>query len=351
MALPQVGHMDPAFMVIVEDLKELLRYVWQTKNRFTIPVSGTGSAAWEAAVANLTEPGDVHLIFINGYFGGRATDMHARYGAKIVKVERPFGEVFTLEEIKAALAKHKPTLMWIAHAETSTGAMQPIEGIGDACREHNTLFLLDTVTSICAAPIYLDAWKVDAAYAGGQKGMGCPPGIAPLTFGDRALKKLNDRKAPVAAWYLNMQMIQKYMDAPAGAPRVYHHTAPISMVYAMREALTIVAEEGLENSWARHRKNAEYLWAEFEKVGLKMLVAKQHRLPTLTTVIIPDGVDGPGVIKMMREEYQIEIGGPLGPLKCWRIGLMGYNSRRDNARLVVSAVDECIKAQKGKAKL
>merc|ERR1719183_836477 len=185
--------------------------------------------------------------------------------------------------------------------------------------------------------------------AGGQKGMGCPPGIAPLTFGDRALKKLNERKAPVAAWYLNMQMIQKYMDAPAGAPRVYHHTAPISMVYAMREALTIVAEEGLENSWARHKKNAEYMWAELEKVGLKMLVAKEHRLPTLTTVIIPDGVDGAGVIKMMREYFKIEIGGPLGPLKCWRIGLMGYNSRQENARLVVSAVDECIKGQKGKA--
>lgn len=212
-----------------------------------------------------------------------------------------------------------------------------MEGIGDACREHDCLLLLDTVTSICGVPIYLDDWKVDAAYAGTQKCMGVPPGVAPLTFGERAIAKLNSRKGKVANWYLDMTMIMKYiMTQDGGAPRVYHHTAPISMVYAIREGLTIVAEEGLENSWARHRASAEYFWAELQKIGLECIVPYERRLPSLTTVKIPEGIDGMKVAVKMREEFNIEIGGALGSLKgkAWRIGLMGYNSRKEVVRLV-----------------
>lgn len=340
--------MDPAFLAIVEDTKKLLRYVWQTQNEFTIPVSGTGSAAWEAAIANLTEPGDVHLICIAGYFGERATDMHSRYGADVRTITKEYGEVFTLDEVRAALAEHKPKLMWICHAETSTGACQPMDGIGDACRKAECLLMLDTVTSICGVPIFLDEWKVDACYAGTQKCMGVPPGVAPLSLGERALAKLDSRSGKVANWYLDMTMIRNYIQASAGAPRVYHHTAPISMIYAMREGLSIVAEEGLEQSWARHRASAEYFWEELAKIGLECVVPHERRLPSLTTVKIPEGVDGMKVIVKMREEFQIEIGGALGSLKgkAWRIGLMGYNSRKEIVRLVVSALKECIDAQK-----
>lgn len=349
LSLPQVGHMDPGFLAIVEDVKKLLRYVWQTKNEFTIPVSGTGSAGWEAAIANLTEPGDVHLICNAGYFGERACDMHSRYGADVRSIKKEYGQVFSCDEIKAALAEHKPKLMWICHAETSSGALQPMEGIGDACREVDCLLLLDTVTSICGVPVYLDAWKVDAAYAGTQKCMGVPPGISPLTFGERALAKLTSRKSKVANWYLDMTMIMKYIMAQdGGAPRVYHHTAPISMIYATREGLSLVAEEGLEKVWARHQSNANYFWEELTKIGLECVVPKENRLPSLTTVKIPEGIDGMRVIVKMRDEFQIEIGGALGTLKgkAWRIGLMGYNSRKEVVRLVVSALKECIDSQR-----
>mmetsp|Transcript_42498 Transcript_42498/g.92750 ORF Transcript_42498/g.92750 Transcript_42498/m.92750 type:complete len:387 (+) Transcript_42498:53-1213(+) len=348
MSLPQVGHMDPEFLQIMEDTKKLLRYVWQTENEFTIPVSGTGSAAWEAAIANLTEPGDKHLICINGYFGERALDMHGRYTSDVVSIKKEYGEVFTLDEIKAALEEHKPKVMWICHAETSAGACQPMEGIGAACQEAGCLLMLDTVTSICGVPLYLDEWQVDVAYAGTQKCMGCPPGVAPLTFGKRALEKMRSRKDKVPNWYLDMTMIEKYIFAPGGGPRTYHHTAPISMIYAIREALTIVAEEGLEQSWARHRANAEYFWAELGKIGLECVVPEAHRLPSLTTVRIPEGIDGMKVIVMMRNEFKIEIGGALGSLagKAWRIGLMGYNSRKEVVRLVVSALKECLDAQR-----
>ena len=227
--------------------------MWQTKNEFTVPVSGTGSAAWEAGVANLTEPGDKHLIFNNGYFGERAIDMHGRYTDNVVSVDKPYGEWFSYEEIEAAVLEHKPQLIWIVHAETSTGVEHPMyDGkIGELCRRPDVdcLFMLDTVTSICGLPVELDKWGVDCAYAGTQKCMGCPPGVAPLTIGARGLAKMDARKpesGKVKNWYLDMNMIKKYISATGGGPRVYHHTAPISMVYAIREALTLVAEEGLE---------------------------------------------------------------------------------------------------------
>jgi alanine-glyoxylate transaminase/serine-glyoxylate transaminase/serine-pyruvate transaminase len=348
MSLPQVGHMDPDFLKTMEDVKALLRYVWQTENSFTVPVSGTGSAAWEAAVANLTEPGDKHLICNNGYFGERALDLHGRYTDNICEVTKPYGEVFTKEDIEQALQQHKPQVMWLCHAETSTGTLQPMNGIGELCHKHDCLLLLDTVTSICGLPVHLEAWGVDAAYAGTQKCMGCPPGVAPLSLGPRALAKQDARKSKVKNWYLDMSMIRKYLESSDGAPRVYHHTAPISMVYAMREALTLVAEEGLENCQARHRSNAEYFWSELERIGLKPYVDVSVRAPSLTTVCIPEGVDGMKVIQIMRERFQIEIGGALGSLKgkCWRIGLMGYNNRPEIVKMCISALEEAIELSK-----
>lgn len=251
MATPMVGHMDAHFIQLMEEAKELLRYVWQTKNPFTVPVSGTGSAAWEAAHANLTEPGDVTLCAVNGYFGERAVDMSSRYTSNVARIDKPWGEVFTLDEIKEAFAKYKPQLFWIANAETSTGARQPMEGIAEICHQYDCLLLADTVTSIGGVPLYIDKWGIDAAYAGGQKALGIPPGMAPLTFGERALEKMSRRKEPVKNWYLDMNMIRKYMLAEGNAPRSYHHTAPISMLYAFREGLKVVSEEGLQNSWAR----------------------------------------------------------------------------------------------------
>ncbi|KAH8057879.1 serine-pyruvate transaminase [Aureococcus anophagefferens] len=300
----------------------------QTKNAFTVPCSGTGSAAWEAAVANLTSPGDTHLVLVNGYFGLRHCDMASRYGANIVKLEKPWGEVFSDDEVAAALAEHKPDTLWVAHAETSTGACQPMANLGEMCRDHDCLLMADTVTSIGGLPVKLDEWGVDACYAGGQKALSCPPGISPLTFGDRALRKMDERQARgevTANWYLDMNMIKQYLVVnDFGVPRVYHHTAPISMAYALREALTILAEEGLEASWARHRASAEFFWDELEKIGLEC-----H------------------VVTFLRENYNIEIAGGLGQLagKVWRIGLMGYNSRKENAALVCAALRDALDAQ------
>ncbi len=257
MALPEIGHLDPAFISMMEDVKALLRYAWQTNNSFTIPVSGTGSAAMEACMANLVEPGDKVLIGCNGYFGKRLVDMADRYGAEIITMEAAWGTVFSFEQIKAAVEEHKPAILALVHAETSTGACQPLVGVGDLCHDNGTLLIADCVTSISGVPCHLDKWGVDAAYAGTQKCLSCPPGISPLSFSERAMAKLMNRTDKVKNWYLDMKMVASYLVGGKGATRSYHHTAPISMVYAIREALTIVAKEGLESRWARHRKNAE----------------------------------------------------------------------------------------------
>jgi len=276
--------------------------------------------------------------------------MASRYGAEIRRIEKPWGQVFTFEEIKEAVEKHKPQLIWVCHAETSTGALQPIEGLGDLCKEHNCLFLLDTVTSIGGVPVYLDKWGVDACYAGTQKCLSCPPGVAPITFGPRAIEKMQSfgkEGKKVASWYLDMNMIAQYLVVAEAAPRVYHHTAPISMIFALRQALQVVADEGLENSWARHRETAEFLWSELEKMGLQCHVDKAHRLPSLTTVVIPPNVDGNAVVVYLRENFHIEIGAGLGQLKgkVWRIGMMGYNSRKENVVTVIGALKHAIAAQ------
>lgn len=342
LAMNEIGHLDPVFIHLMNEVQDLLRYVWQTDNEFTIPVSGTGSASMEATLANCAEPGDVVLIGVNGYFGERLCDMASRYGADVRRMDKPWGEVFSIEEIASGLEKNRPAMLGLVHAETSTGALQPMEGVGKLCREFNCLLLLDTVTSLGGVPVLLDKWHVDIAYSGSQKCLSCPPGIAPLTLGKRALEKLNNRKTKVPNWYLDMTLVGKYW----GKERTYHHTAPVNMNYGLREALRIIAEEGLEVRWERHVRNAELLWEGLADLGVGCHVTKEHRLPSLTTALIPEGVDGKAVAAYLLDHYNIEIAGGLGQLagKVWRIGLMGHNSRRENVTLLLAAMKNALQA-------
>jgi len=331
----QVGHLDPEFIQIMNENQELLRYAWQTENQLTIPVSGTGSAAMEATLANLVEPGDSILVGVNGYFGHRMMDMAGRYGAEIHQIDKPWGQAFSLDEIRAGMEAHRPAILGLVHAETSTGARQPLEGVAELCREFNCLLLIDTVTSLGGVPLFLDEWGVDAAYSGTQKCISCPPGLAPFTLGPRAVEKLNNRKTKVANWYLDMSMVSNYW----GSNRTYHHTAPINMNYAFREAMKLIAEEGLEARWDRHQQNAERFWAGLEAMGLSCHVDHEIRLPSLTTVRVPEGVDAKAVCRELLLEHNIEIAGGLGQLagQVWRVGLMGYNSRPDTVDRLLMA--------------
>jgi len=342
LGMRQVGHLDPQFIELMNESQELLRYVWQTDNRLTIPVSGTGSAAMEAGLANTVESGDVVLIGVNGYFGERLCDMAGRYGAEVRRIEKPWGQAFSLDELRVALNEHRPAVLGLVHAETSTGARQPLEGVADLCRKFGTLLLVDSVTSIGGVPLFIDNWGIDVAYAGSQKCLSCPPGIAPLTLGERAVEKLNRRQSKVANWYLDMTMVGKYW----GSERTYHHTAPINMNYAFREALRLVAEEGLEARWERHRQNAELLWDGLAELGIGCHVDQEIRLPSLTTALIPDGVDGKAVARYLLQNYNIEIAAGLGQLggKVWRIGLMGFNSRQENVLVLLAGLKEALKA-------
>jgi alanine-glyoxylate transaminase / serine-glyoxylate transaminase / serine-pyruvate transaminase len=340
LGMRQVGHLDPAFIQLMNEVQDLLRYAWQTENKLTIPVSGTGSAAMEATLANLVEPGDVVLVGVNGFFGHRLVDMAGRYGADVRQIDKAWGEVFELDELKTAVQQHRPTILALVHAETSTGACQPLDGVGDLCREHDCLLLVDTVTSLGGVPLLLDEWQVDAAYSGSQKCLSCPPGISPFTLGPRAVEKLSRRKSKVANWYLDMSLVGQYW----GSERTYHHTAPINMNYALREALRLVAEEGLSARWQRHRETAEYFWQGLAELGLDCHVERAYRLPSLTTVRVPDGVDPKAVTGRLLQEYNIEIANGLGQLagKVWRVGLMGFNSRKENAALLLAALREVL---------
>ena len=323
-----IGHLDPIYVELMGEVQELLRYAWQTDNRLTLPMSGTGSAAMEATLANTVEPGDTVLVAVKGYFGNRLMDMAGRYRANVQVIEKPWGEAFSLDELEAALKQHKPAILAMVHAETSTGVCQPMDGIGDLCRQHDCLLLLDTVTSLGGVPLHLDAWKVDMAYSCSQKGLSCPPGLGPFTMGPRAEAKLAARKDKVPNWYLDVSLLNQYW----GSDRVYHHTAPVNMNFGMREALRLLSDEGLENAWARHRTNAEALWSGLESLGLELHVPAELRLPTLTTVRIPSDVDGKAFSSHLLNTHGIEVGGGLGVLagKIWRIGLMGYNSTPEN---------------------
>ena len=341
MSMAPVGHLDPTFLALMDETKDLLRYAWQTENELTIAVSGAGSAAMEATLANTVEPGDIVLVGVKGYFGNRLVDMAGRYGAEVKTINKPWGEVFSLAEIKQGLETHRPAILALVHAETSTGVRQPLEGVADLCRQYNCLLLVDTVTSLGGIPLYIDEWGIDLAYSCSQKGLSCPPGVSPFTMSQRAIAKMNKRSYPVPNWYLDMSLLTKYW---GGNGRVYHHTAPINMNYALREALRLVAEEGLDARWQRHRDNAELLWSGLESLHLTCHVEPEFRLPTLTTVRIPEGVDGKAVSKILLQKYNIEVAGGLGELggKVWRIGLMGYNSRPENVLLLIDALEKVL---------
>lgn len=341
LSTPLVGHLDPEFLALMEEVQQLLRYVFQTGNELTVPISGTGSAGMEAALCNFIEPGDRVLVAVKGYFGERMCDMAGRYGARVDRVERPWGEVFDPDEIKSALSTAKYKLVAVVHAETSTGALQPgIAEIAAAAHQYGALLVLDTVTSLGGLPVEIDAWDVDVAYSGSQKCLSAPPGLAPITVSPRARQVLRSRRTPVANWYLDLAQLEKYW----GKERTYHHTAPISMNYALREALRMAAEEGLEARFARHAENARMLWAGLEALGLELLVAEKHRLPTLTTPRLPAGLDEAVLRRRLLNEYNVEIAGGFGPLKgqIWRIGLMGFSSRREYVALLLAALQRLL---------
>lgn len=336
LGLPPVGHLDPYFLTVMDDIQSLLRYAWQTENPMTLAVSGTGSAAMEATLANSIQPGDRVVVGVMGYFGHRLVDMASRYGAEVHKIVQPWGEVFSLAALRQAFEAHHPEILALVHAETSTGARQPLEGVGELCQEYNCLLLIDTVTSLGGVPVHLDDWGVDLAYSCSQKGLGCPPGASPFTMSSRAVERLESRRGSVANWYLDMNLLRRYW----GPERVYHHTAPIELYYGLREALSLVAEEGLEERWQRHLDNARLFWSGLAELGLSCHVDEEFRLPTLTTVRVPDGVNAKAIARQLLEEYNIEIGLGLGELagKVWRVGLMGYNSRPENVLLLLEAL-------------
>jgi alanine-glyoxylate transaminase / serine-glyoxylate transaminase / serine-pyruvate transaminase len=340
MGSPLMGHLDPQFLKLMDQVKVLLRYVFQTENPLTLAVPGTGTAAMEAAVANLTEPGDRVLVCVKGYFGGRIAEMAGRYGAEVEVLKKPWGEVFTQAEVRSALEKRPVKWAAIVHAETSTGALQPLEDIAEAVHAAGSLLIVDTVTSLGGIPLNVDQLGIDVCYSGSQKCIGSPPGASPITFGPRAVEALKNRKQPVGNWYLDLSLLEKYW----GQERAYHHTAPISTIYALHEALMIIAEEGLDARWQRHQRNAERLWQGLGEMGLELHVPRENRLPALTTVRAPQGVNEVQIRRALLEKYNIEIGGGLGELKdkVWRVGLMGYTSRPENVVLFLGALKDVL---------
>ncbi len=342
LAKPLVGHLDPQFLELMNELQRRLRRVFVTENRLTIAVSGTGSAGMEAAFVNLVEPGDEVLVSVNGVFGTRMSDIVERIGGRLRRIDRPWGEVFDPQEIADALDRHPEVrLVAIVHAETSTGAHQPLAEIGALCRERDKLFLVDAVTSLGGAELKVDEWKIDACYSGTQKCLSCPPGLAPITFGPRAVDRLKTRESRCVSWYLDVSMIEKYWSE---GQRTYHHTAPISMNYALHAALGVALEEGLEARHERHRRHSRALMAGLAEIGFSPFAQEGHRLPMLNAVRLPAGVEEAPVRGELLDLYDIEIGGGLGELagKLWRIGLMGESSRRSSVVRLLAAVEELL---------
>jgi len=340
MTVPVVGYMDPLFLDILTKTADLLRYTFQTENRLTLTVSGTGTAGMEAAIANLVEPGDSVLAFAKGYFGLRLAEMARRYGGNVETITKTWGEAFAPHEIKAALDRRPAKVVTIVHAETSTGVCQPLDEIARIVHDQGGLLIVDAVTSLGGVPLKVDELGIDVCYSGTQKCLGCPPGLGLITVSPRAEEKLNARKSAVPNFFLDLALLQKYW----GSERVYHHTASMPMHYGFYEGLRMVVEEGLENRWARHRKNAETLWKGLADLDLTLHVPHDIRLVTLTTVRIPDGVDEAQIRQRLMQDYNIEIGAGLGDLKgkVWRIGLMGYSSREENVLLLLAALEKLL---------
>lgn len=339
MAAPTLGHLDPQYLAIMDHTCAMLRDVFRTKNALTFPVSGTGMAGMECVAVNLIEPGDEVIVGVNGVFGTRMKDVMERCGAKVHALEATWGDVISLELLQAALDAHPNVkLVGIVHAETSTGAHQPLAGFADLVHARGAVLIVDAVTSLGGHELRMDEWGIDAIYSGTQKCLSCPPGLAPVSFGERALAKMDARKTKVQSWYLDVSMLRKYYTGGGGGGRVYHHTAPINMTYALHEALAIVLEEGLDARVERHAHMYRRLRAGLEAMGLNYI--PKHSLHSLNCIGIPAGADDAKVRRRLLDEYGIEIGAGLGPMagKAWRIGLMGHGSTVRNVDLVLAAL-------------
>jgi alanine-glyoxylate transaminase/serine-glyoxylate transaminase/serine-pyruvate transaminase len=336
---PTLGHLDPQYLAIMDHTCAMLREVFRTKNALTFPVSGTGMAGMECIAVNLLERGDEAIVCVNGVFGTRMKDVMERCGATVHAVEATWGDVITLEQIQAALDAHpKAKLVGIVHAETSTGAHQPLAGFAELVHARGALLIIDAVTSLGGHELRVDEWGIDAIYSGTQKCLSCPPGLSPVSFGERALAAMDRRTTKVQSWYLDVSMLRKYYTGGGGGGRVYHHTAPINMTYALHEALTIVLEEGLDARIDRHAQMHRRLRAGLEAMGLSYI--PKHSLHSLNCIGIPSGADDSKVRRRLLEEFGIEIGAGLGPMagKAWRIGLMGHGSTVRNVDLVLAAL-------------
>jgi alanine-glyoxylate transaminase / serine-glyoxylate transaminase / serine-pyruvate transaminase len=347
MGRPTIGHLDPVFVSMMDEMKELLRYAFQTSNKLTMPVSAPGSAGMEMCFVNLVEPGDKVIVCQNGVFGGRMKENVERSGGTAVMVEDPWGVAVDPAKVEAALkANPDARVLAFVHAETSTGAISDAKTLAALAHQHDCLVIADTVTSLAGSPLMVDDWQLDAVYSGTQKCLSCVPGLSPVTFNQRAVDVITSRKSKVQSWFLDLNLVLGYWGG--GVKRAYHHTAPINTLYGLHEALVILQEEGIENSWARHQKNHDALRTGLEAMGLRFVVPEGQRLPQLNAVSIPDGVDEAAVRSALLNEYNLEIGAGLGAMagKIWRIGLMGFASNQTNVLFCLGALDAVLSSMK-----
>ncbi len=346
MARPTLGHLDPVFTDMMEELKSLLRYSFQTANQMTFPASGPGSVGMEMCFVNMVNPGDKVIVCRNGVFGSRMIENVQRCGGVAVVVDNQWGEPVDPQKVEDALKQNPDTkIVAFVHAETSTGALSDAKTLCEIVHRHNCLTIVDTVTSLGGSPLKVDEWKIDAVYSGSQKCLSCPPGLSPVSFSDRVVELVKNRKVKVQSWFMDLNLLLGYW----GATRTYHHTAPTNALYALHEALFMLYEEGLEHAWARHQRNHKALKAGLETFGTKFLVEEKYRLPQLNSVYVPTGVDEKEVRRRLLAEYNLEIGAGLGDFagKIWRFGLMGYSSKIENVMLCLNAL-ETVFANMGK---
>jgi alanine-glyoxylate transaminase / serine-glyoxylate transaminase / serine-pyruvate transaminase len=343
MGTPIVGYLDPQFLEVMDDVQALLRSLFQTSNPLTLPISGTGSAGMEAALFNFLEEGDAVLVCVNGFFGARMVEIAGRCRASVARLDVPWGEAVPAWQVEEALKARPAKVVALVHGETSTGVQQPLEEIAALVHRHGALLLVDTVASLGGVPVPVDEIGIDVCYTGSQKCLSVPPGLAPITVSPRAVEVLNSRKTPVQSWYLDLSLIRKYWSSE----RVYHHTAPIGLNYGLREALRMVQEEGMANCFKRHSRTAALLWDGLEGLGLKLIVPREYRLPSLTTVQVPGGVDEMAVRRQLLHEYNIEIAGGLGAFKgkAWRVGLMGHSCRPENVLALLGALERILRGK------
>jgi alanine-glyoxylate transaminase/serine-glyoxylate transaminase/serine-pyruvate transaminase len=340
MASSTIGHLDPKFIELMDDIKSLLKYTFKTENEVTFAVSGPGSVGMETCLVNLVEPDSKVVVCINGVFGGRMKSIVERCGATPIVIQEAWGNAVDASKLEETLNKNKDVkIVAFVHAETSTGAKSDIKTLAEIAHKHNCIVIADTVTSLGGIPLKIDEWNIDASYSGTQKCLSCPPGLSPVTFNDRAVELIKNRKTPVQSWFMDLNLVLGYWGG--NVKRSYHHTAPINSLYGLHESLLLLKEEGIEKSWERHQRNGKILVENLEKIGLSPYVKEQERLPELTSVKVPDGVDEAGVRLKLLKDYNIEIGAGLGELagKVWRIGLMGYTSNEKN-------IDACVNALK-----